>query len=188
MLLDNKNSGYVGNEIRKQSFESSKLAILSSLFTIYGYASLKKELSKLSNSRLFLTDWQEQSFQSLIGSEVELRLINQMNQKRVSRECAKWIRDKVKVKASRQLHQSSQNLFHLTQNDTSNCFAIHGSATLTPTGLGDVRSDNLHMNTAISDAETTKQLLSWFDGICAYSGEAEQRFWLNVNTWNSTHQ
>lgn len=173
MLLDNKNSGYVGNELKKRPFDGSKLAVLSSLFTIYGFAALKKELSKLSQSRLFLTDWQEQGIQSLIGSETELRLINQLDQRRVASECSKWLRSKVEIKASHQPHNSSQNLFHLSEGKSDLSFAIHGSAALTPTGLGNVRSDTIQMNTAITDAETTKQLLNWFDSI--WSDEANVR-------------
>lgn len=165
MLLDNKNNGYVGKELKRRSLEGSKLAVLSSLFTIYGYAALKKELGKLSDSRLLLTDWQHQTLQSLVGTEAELRLTNQLNQRRIARECAKWIRGKVEVKASREPHQSSQNLIHLMANGSGDHFAVHGSATLTPTGLGEVRSNGLQMNTGTSDAETTQQLLAWFDGI-----------------------
>ena len=167
MLLDNKNSGYVGSELKKRSFEGSKLAVLSSLFTIYGFSALKKELSKLSQCRVFLTDWQEQSLQSLIGSEAELRLTNQLDQRRVASECSKWLRGKVEIKASRQPHYSSQNLFHISEGNGNSSFAIHGSASLTPTGLGDVRSDAMQMNTAVTDAETSSQLLSWFDSIWA---------------------
>jgi len=165
VLLDNRNNGYVGNELKKRSFEGSKLAVLSSLFTIYGYAALKKELGKLSGSRLLLTDWQHQTLQSLVGTEAEVRLSNQLNQRRIARECAKWIRGKVEVKASREPHQSSQNLIHLMTNGSGDHFAVHGSATLTPTGLGEVRSNGLQMNTGTSDAETTRQLLAWFDSI-----------------------
>ncbi len=165
MLLDNKNNGYVGAELRKFSFENAKLAVLSSLFTIYGYASLKKELSRLSNARLLLTDWQDQGFQALVGSETETRLINQLNQRRVAYECAKWLRGSVEVKASHHRQPSSQNLIHLVSDEADECFAVHGSATLTPTGLGEVRSDSLQINTGISDVETTKQLLTWFDSI-----------------------
>lgn len=165
MLLDNRNNGYVGNELKKRSFEGSKLAVLSSLFTIYGYAALKKELGKLSDSRLLLTDWQHQTLQSLVGTEAEVRLTNQLNQRRIARECAKWIRGKVEVKASREPHQSSQNLIHLMVNGSGDHFAVHGSATLTPSGLGEVRSNGLQMNTGTSDAETTQQLLAWFDSI-----------------------
>ena len=173
MLLDNKNNGYVGKELRKRSFEGSKLAVLSGLFTIYGYVSLREELLKLSTSRLFLSDWQGQSLQTLIGSEAEVRLTNQLNQRYVARECAKWLRGEVEVKASRQVHQSSQNLIHLTANGTGNQFAVHGSATLTPAGLGEVRSDSLQISTGISDADTTKQLLAWFDGIWSDDASAE---------------
>ena len=169
MLLDNRNNGYVGSELKKRSFEGSKLAVLSSLFTIYGYAALRKELGKLSDSRLLLTNWQHQTLQSLVGTEAEVRLTNQLNQRRIARECAKWIRGKVKVKASREPHKSSQNLIHLLANgsgpENEKAFAVHGSATLTPTGLGEVRSNGLQMNTGTSDAETTQQLLDWFDGI-----------------------
>ena len=100
MLLDNKRSGYVGNELKKRSFEESKLSVLSSLFTLYGFASLKKELSKLQAIRLFLTDWQsELGLKSIIGNEQELRLINQLDQKRIAVECAKWLKGNVHVKA-----------------------------------------------------------------------------------------
>jgi len=165
VLLDNKNSGYVGNELKKRSFEGSKLSVLSSLFTIYGFASLKKELTKLSENRLFLTDWKEQSLQKLIGSEAEVRLLNQLDQKRIASECAKWLRGKVEVKASLNPQQSAQNLIHLIDHEGENSFAINGSATITPTGLGNVRSGALQMNTGLSDAETTGQLLAWFNGI-----------------------
>jgi len=173
VLLDNRNNGYVGHELKKHSFENSQLAVLSSLFTIYGFATLHKELSKLSNSRLLLTDWQGQTLQSLIGTEAEVRFTNQLNQRRIARECAEWIRGKVEVKASQETHQSNQNLIHLIPNGSSNHFAVHGSATLTPTGLGEVRSNGFQMNTGISDAETTQQLLSWFDNI--WSDESTTR-------------
>ena len=165
MLLDNKNNGLVGEELKKRSFDNSKLSVLSSLFTIYGFATLKKELSSLSSGRLILTNWQDQSLQSLVGSESEVRLTNQLNQRRIAIECTKWIKGKVEVKASKEPHLSSQNLIHLGTNEGDQHFAVHGSATLTPTGLGDVRSKALQMNTGINDAETTQELLTWFNSI-----------------------
>ncbi|MCO6413226.1 MAG: DEAD/DEAH box helicase family protein [Thiogranum sp.] len=163
--MDNRKNGYVCDELKKRSFENSKLTVLSSLFTIYGYAALRKELAKLTDSRLLLTDWQNQTLQSLVGTEAEVRLTNQLNQRRIARECAKWIRGNVEVKASREPHQSNQNLIHLMANGSGDHFAVHGSATFTPTGLGEVRSNGFQMNTGITDSETTQQLLAWFDGI-----------------------
>ena len=165
MLLDNKNNGLVGEELKNHSFENSKLSVLSSLFTIYGFASLKKELGKLSSSRLILTNWQDQSLQSLVGTDSEVRLTNQLNQRRIATECAKWIKGKVEVKASKEPHLSSQNLIHLNSGEEDQQFAVHGSATVTPTGLGEVRSKSLQMNTGITDTETTQELLNWFDSI-----------------------
>jgi len=169
LLLDNKNNGSVGNELKKHSFDESKLSVLSSLFTLYGFASLKKELNKLQSARLFLTDWQGHGLQAIVGNEQEVRLINKLDQKRVAAECAKWLRGKVDVKAST-TPQAAQNLMHLESGESS--FAVHGSATLSPTGLGEVRSNSLQMNTGISDVDTTQQLITWFDGIWADEASA----------------
>jgi superfamily II DNA or RNA helicase len=167
VLLDNRNNGYVGDELKKHSFENSNLSVLSSVFTIYGFASLRKELSRLFNGRLILTDWQGNNLQTLIGTPAEVRLTNQLNQRLIARECIKWLDEKMNVRASRQPHHTSQNLIHLAAIDGEQQFAVHGSATLTPSGLGEVRADSLQMNTGISDVETTNQLLSWFDSIWA---------------------
>lgn len=166
MLLDNKNSGYVGTELKAQAYEGSKLSVLSALFTLYGFSSLKKEFSKLSDVRLLLTAWPHSSLQSLIGSENELRLTNKLDQKRIAQECVKWLSGKVEVKASYGLNHGNQNLFHIRSPDKPD-FAVHGSATLSPVGLGEVQSDRFQMNTGISDPETSKQLLGWFDSIWA---------------------
>jgi len=162
LLLDNKNSGYVGRELKKRAFEDSKLSVLSSLFTLYGYSSLSRELSSLKNARLLLTNWQQEGLQPLVGSELELRFINQLDQKRVAAECAKWLRGKAEVRAT-QLPQTGQNLIYLSGAESD--FSVHGSATFSPVGLGEVRSNSLQMNTGISDTETTGQLIAWFDGI-----------------------
>lgn len=164
MLLDNKNSGYVGTELKAHAYEGSKLSVLSALFTLYGFSVLKKEFSKISNVRLLLTDWPHSNLQSLIGSEKELRLTNKLDQKRIAQECAKWLSDKVEVKASHSLNQGNQNLFHIQNTDEPD-FAVHGSATFSPVGLGEVQSDRFQMNTGISDPETSQQLLGWFNSI-----------------------
>jgi SNF2 family DNA or RNA helicase len=171
VLLDNANSGYVGTELKKRSFEGSKLSVLSSIFTLYGFASLKSELAKVQKTRLYLTDWQGQNLQTLIGTDQEVRLVNQLDQKRIAKECANWLKDKVDVRASVS-PQLVHNLVHLQTDENS--FAIQGSATISPIGLGDVRADGLHMSTSTSDVETTHQLLTWFDGIWAEESSSKE--------------
>ncbi len=40
MLLDNKKTGKVGNKLKEDIESSSKLSIISSLFSIYGFDAL----------------------------------------------------------------------------------------------------------------------------------------------------
>jgi ERCC4-related helicase len=162
VLLDNKSSGYVGKELKKHSFSGSKLAVLSSLFTLYGFSSLQKELGQLHSARIFLTNWKANNLQSLIGTEAEVRLLNQLQQKRIAAECSRWLVRKADVKASH-ISQPGQNLIHLEYPSES--FAIHGSATFSPVGMGVVRADGLQMNMGITEAGSSRQLLNWFDSI-----------------------
>lgn len=162
MILDNKNSGHVGHELKKRTFDGARLSVLSSLFTLYGFSTLKQELKQLKSARLLLTNWEATSLQTLIGAEAEVRLLNQLQQKRIAAEFSQWLASKVDVKASIN-SQPGQNIIHLNSGDHS--YAIHGSATFSPIGLGEVRSDTLQMNMGLSDSESTKQLLSWFDNV-----------------------
>lgn len=162
MLLDNKTSGLVGNALKKNDFADSKLSVLSSLFTLYGFAVLQQELKQLDSARILLTEWDSLNLQAFVGAETEVRLLNQLQQKRLASEFSQWLAAKAEVKASVR-PQPGQNIIHLDAGQQS--FAISGSATLTPTGLGEVRSDSLQMNMGLSDAESTQQLLNWFDGV-----------------------
>lgn len=162
MLLDNRNSGYVGKELKQHSFQNSKLSILSSFFTVYGFSALKKELKQLDSARILLTNWDTSSLQSLVGSEADIRLLNTLEQKRIAAEFSSWIKSKANVKACR-INQMGSNLIHLQSE--AQMFAISGSASLSPEGLGEVRSEAMQMSMGITDTNNTQQLLNWFDGV-----------------------
>jgi superfamily II DNA or RNA helicase len=172
VLLDNKNNGHVGNELRKNLLADSRLSVLSGLFSIYGYASLRKELHRLKGMRLLLSDWGDYQLQSLVGSEAALGLINKLDQKRIASECAKWLSGKVEVKALVDQGKVNQNLFHI-ENGEQSSFAIQGSSDFTANGLGYAKSDTYLMNMGISDNEGTHQLLNWFDNIWSDSNAVQ---------------
>ena len=134
--------------------------MLSGLFTIYGFSALKKELSRIDGARLLLSSWEGSALQEIIGSDADLRLVNQLDQKRIAKECAKWLASKAEVRSA----NAAQNMF-LVEDGSHGSFAIHGSSAFTPAGLGEVQSDTPLMNTGINEPETTKQLLSWFNSI-----------------------
>jgi ERCC4-related helicase len=163
VLLDNKKSGHVGHELRRQLTPGAKLSVLSSLFTIYAYQSLKKELGNLEAVKLLLAEWDDLHLQSLIGGSNDLRLINSLEQKRIAQECAKWLSGQTEVKALQGSGRVHQSLFHI--QNASGEFAIQGDSPFTPEGLGEVPSDRYLMSTGISDTETTRKLLNWFDEI-----------------------
>ena len=47
MIIDNKKNGKVGDVLKQNISNNSKLSVISGYFTIYAFAELKKELSKI---------------------------------------------------------------------------------------------------------------------------------------------
>ncbi len=164
MLLDNKNHGKVITELRKSLDISSKLAVLSGMFSIYGYGALKQELGNIKDIRLLLSKWDGASLHVMAGTAQETRLKNKLDQKRIARKCATWLKKNVQAKAmAGQMAFPPQNMFHVSNSDGA--FVIQGGSHFTATGLGEVKSDSFEINMGISDTVTTKQLLQWFDTI-----------------------
>ncbi len=104
------------NEVRK----GSKLKIAASCFSMYAFDALKRELTnidelqfifsspafeppitdKLSKeSREFVLSTADREY-SLYGTEFEVKLRNKLTQKAIARECAEWIKKKVKFKSN----------------------------------------------------------------------------------------
>lgn len=164
MLLDNKGHGKVISELQKAIQPTSKLAVLSGLFSIYGFSALKKELSNLDEFRLMLSRWDDGSLHTLAGTTEETRLKNRLDQKRIAKECASWLKKHVNARAmTGKMAFPPQNMFHIQNDDDS--FVVQGGSHFTATGLGEIKSDAFEINMGIADAGTTKQLLQWFDTI-----------------------
>ena len=54
MLLDNKTQGKVGDVLAESIEKDARLSMLSSLFSIYGYEALQRELGKVAAVRILL--------------------------------------------------------------------------------------------------------------------------------------
>ena len=52
MLLDNRRNGKVGDTLRDNLQAGSNLAIITGIFSIYGFDALKKELNRVEQVRL----------------------------------------------------------------------------------------------------------------------------------------
>ena len=163
LLLDNKSHGRVVDELRSSLSDGSKVAVLTGLFSVFGYAELRTELRKIGKLRLLLGNAEAIRPDYLAGTRDETGLRNQLDLQRVARECADWVKQKTEVQ---QLHSSSisQNVFHI-ERDHGAPTAVSGSSDFTAAGLGSVPSRAFAMNTVTHDPAATKQLLSWFETI-----------------------
>jgi len=93
--------------------KGDKLSIAAACFSIYAYQTLKKQLDSIAELRFIFTSpafvtekapKEKREFyiprlnreRSLYGTEFEVKLRNELSQKAIARECADWIRRKVR--------------------------------------------------------------------------------------------
>lgn len=164
-ILDNKELGTVIDAIRQSVQKNDRISMVSSLFSLFGFEELKKELSKVDHIRLLIPAQadSDQFCHQLTGSAIDRHLRNRLNVSRIAAECAQWLADKCEI---RQLPSAvHQNLFHLSQADNEKHLAIVGSSPFTTDGLGIVPSQAHHMNTCFRNPEEADSLIKWFEDL-----------------------
>lgn len=114
--FDNINSR-VCDDMAETITRKSKLRIAAACFSIYAYRELKSNLEKIEElqfiftSPTFTTDKTEKAKRefyiprlnrerSLYGTEFEIKLRNELSQKAIAKECAEWIKRKVRFKSN----------------------------------------------------------------------------------------
>ncbi|HNX77489.1 MAG TPA: helicase-related protein [Candidatus Rifleibacterium sp.] len=165
-IIDNKSLGKVVDVLKKSLLPGIKLSAVSSMFSIFAFNELKRELAKIEEFRLIIPAHKgEDSFIAGInGSQLDRTLRNQLNVARIARECADWLKAKCEIRSlSSSVHQ---NLIHLSDQNDRN-IAVVGSSTFTTDGLGTIPSDAHHMNTCFNNTEETRALLRWFEELWA---------------------
>lgn len=110
----------LSDELKSTAKVGSKLSIAAASFSIYAYEALKQELEQVDELRFIFTKptftktdvtkepKEQREFyipklnreRSLYGSEFEIKLKNQLSQKAIAKECADWIRRKVKFRTN----------------------------------------------------------------------------------------
>ena len=156
MLIDNKKNGKVGAVLKQNIHNNSRLSIISGYFTLYAFAELKKELNKAIDIRLLFNApiFKNTAFDHRITGETEeIKFKNQLQQTRLARECADWLKSKVKASEVKVQGAIPFNLFHIDNGNENK--VIQGSSNFSSSGLGSVHSSAFHMNTLISDSGAT---------------------------------
>jgi len=115
-IFDNIND-IVRDDMISTINKGSKISIAAACFSIYAYKELKNQLEQIDECRFIFTaptfikektEKQKREFyiprlnreNSLYGTEFELKLRNEMNQKAIAKECADWIKRKATFKSN----------------------------------------------------------------------------------------
>lgn len=115
-IFDNIND-IVRDDMISTINRGSKISIAAACFSIYAYKELKEQLEQIDECRFIFTaptfikektEKQKREFyiprlnreNSLYGTEFELKLRNEMNQKAIAKECAEWIKRKATFKSN----------------------------------------------------------------------------------------
>jgi len=135
-LIDNK-AKLLGDDLRREMSGGTRIKIVASYFSIYAFEALKDALSDIEELEfIFPTPtFVEQGVKdkikketreyfipkrlqetSLYGTEFEIRLRNQLTQKVIAKECAEWIKEKVKFK-SNVTSGGLQNFIYIENDD-----------------------------------------------------------------------
>ena len=117
MEVINNTSKTLRDDLSVEIKEGSKLSIAAACFSIYAFQALKDELKGIDELRFIFTSptfitektkKEKREFyiprlnreRSLYGTEFEVKLRNELTQKAIAKECAEWIKDKVKFKSN----------------------------------------------------------------------------------------
>ena len=174
-VLDNKKHRVV-DELKEELNKGSKLSVISAYFTIYAYAELKKELSKIDNMRFIFTEptfvHKDQELireyyiernpeKKMSGNEFEIKLRNEMKQAAIAKECAQWLEKKAEIKSLRQANPAQPRLVYI-ENPEDNV-SINGTVDFTSDGLGITPSNRLDSNMCLYGKDYTISFLQTFN-------------------------
>jgi SNF2 family DNA or RNA helicase len=179
-LIDNVNNR-LGDDLKETIRKGSKLSIAASTFSIYAFEALKKELEKVDELRFIFSSptFIEEKFQKesrrfyiphiyreseLCGGEFELRLMNQLNQRAIAKECSRWVKDKVTFKSNRHVNQHIHGMIHVEQPDQNNS-AYSNLSGFTTSDLGITHKKGFPTIIQKSDFPDSSAYLDWFNQV-----------------------
>ncbi|MGD9580656.1 MAG: helicase-related protein, partial [Vampirovibrionia bacterium] len=96
--------------------------------------------------------------------KLTIPLASRLTQKIISKECYKWIQDKVEVRSMVRPNFLHGKLYHIMQESGIEK-AISGSSNFTVNGLGLGGSKNIELNLITDSDRDRQELKSWFDAI-----------------------
>lgn len=174
-LINNINECVV-DDLKEKLSKGSRISIAAASFSIYAFEALKNELESIDELRFIFTSptfIKEKSKKEkreyyipklnrerkLYGTEFEVRLRNQLSQKAIAKECAAWIRRKVKFRSNSSLEQMGGFLH--TQSDSGHVYLPFNE--FTTTQLGCERGNEVYNMVNVLPSPTAEAYLNIFN-------------------------
>ena len=178
--FDNK-INIVGDDLKTTIIKNSKISVSTSLFSIYGFESLKKELKNIENLRFIFTDptflkTDEEKKNSkyfsinstntqkaISGSSFEINLKNELKGRNIAKECKSWIKEKAKFKTNKG-NNSIQSMFIVDETLKKSVYL--GMDEFSSAGFGYKKDDSaLRIINKMQEENITKVYLENFDKV-----------------------
>ena len=187
----NNTTKLLGDDLKNEIKSGSKLRIAASCFSIYAYAALKEELEKIEELEFLFTTptlldapvtdkitKEKREFfipklseAGLCGTEFEIRLKNQMTQKAIARECAEWIRKKVRIKSMRS-NIPTQSMINIENGSVNTHYTPVDGFTTAELGY-ESNNSKLVGITKFNEIEYGKMFISQFDKLWENTSDVE---------------
>ena len=164
-------TSHVIDDLKVTLRQGSKVSMAAASFSIYAFEALQKELEKVDELRFIFTSptfnieqkkKKKREFyilklnreRTLYGSDFEIKLRNNLTQRAIAKECAEWIRQKVRFKTN--VSQMSMPGFLNVKNE-EDLYTYMPFNEFTTTELGCERGNNIfqlvqRMPSPMSDA------------------------------------
>ncbi len=170
-IRDNYNRGKVGDFLKEKIQPGSSLSIVSAYFTIYAHDTLEAQLASIEGLRFLFGE--PRFIQSLDPNRTDrqsfgivddgLCLLNQLQQKRVARECADWLADKAQIRSIKRPGFLHGKLYHIARGEVDDAILGSSNFTVHGLGLGEAESGNVELNMIVNDRRDLADLKVWFD-------------------------
>ena len=179
MEIFNNTTKVVRDDLEKTIQQGSHISIAAACFSIYAYQELKTQLESCEEMRFIFTSptfvaektpKERREFyiprlgreRSLYGTEFEVRLRNELKQKAVARECADWLRRKVRFKSN--TTRDLMNNFMLVADD-GEIYTYQLLNSFTTVDLGCERGNNLTNMVTRFENPASSEFLRMFDSV-----------------------
>ena len=170
LIYDNHDHGSVGDFLKLRIGINSSLSIISAYFTIHAYDALKPQLDEITQLRFLFgdpnfiksLDPQKAGKKYFAIKDQNITLKNQLQQRKVAKECANWIREKVEIRSTRKSNFLHGKVYHIENQGDAHSISGSSNFTLRGLGLSSINS-NREINIEIEDNSTHQELKTIFN-------------------------